>query len=335
MREIAFIKQNKEKWLGIEQIIDGKLKKNPDDLSSLYINLINDLSFAQTYYPKSKTTVYLNFLSSQIFQKIYKTKRIEENRLWYFFKTEIPLLVYQYRRFLWYAFGFFILFCAIGLVSAMFDKDFAKLILGEDYINQTLENIKKGNAVAIYGSGSNWGSAIAIIFNNLKVGALLYCYGIFAGVGTLFVLLQNSIMLGTFQYFFQEHGKLEDSARGIWLHGVFEIFGMVVESMAGLILGASILFPKTYSRLNSMKIGFRDSFKIFLSTVPFTIFAGIIEGFITRYALQMPVILNIIIIFGTLSVIAFYYFVYPKMVFNSLKSDRKIELKHRISYSDL
>ncbi len=54
MREVYFIKQNKEKWLGIEQVIQGKIKKNPDDLSSLYINLVNDLSFAQTYYPEKQ-----------------------------------------------------------------------------------------------------------------------------------------------------------------------------------------------------------------------------------------------------------------------------------------
>ena len=78
MREVFFIRQNKEKWLEIEQVIDGKIKKNPDDLSSLYINLVNDLSFSQTYYPKSNTTIYLNHLSSQIFQKIYKTKRIDK-----------------------------------------------------------------------------------------------------------------------------------------------------------------------------------------------------------------------------------------------------------------
>ena len=114
MREVAFIKQNKEKWLGIEKVIDGNVKKNPDELSSMYINLVNDLSFAQTYYPKSKTTVYLNHLSSRIFQKIYKTKRAEGNRLFYFFSTEVPLLVYQYRRYLFYAFTFFLLFTLIG-----------------------------------------------------------------------------------------------------------------------------------------------------------------------------------------------------------------------------
>ncbi|MCS4302921.1 stage II sporulation protein M [Chryseobacterium sp. BIGb0232] len=314
MREVYFIKQNKEKWLGIEQVIDGKIKKNPDDLSSLYINLINDLSFAQTYYPKSNTTIYLNHLSSQIFQKIYKIKRVEENRLVYFFKTEVPLLVYQYRRYLLYAFLFFILFTSIGVLSAIYDKEFVNIILGESYVNETIENIKKNNAVGVYQSGTTWGSTIGIIFNNIQVGAKLYIYGIAGGVGTLFALLSNSVMLGSFQYFFFDYGALKQSARGIWLHGVFEIFAMVVEAMCGLILGASILFPKTFSRFNSFKKGFKDSFKIFLSTVPFTICAGIIEGYVTRHALKMPLVLNLLIILGSLAVIGFYYFVYPSIV---------------------
>ena len=321
MREIAFIKQNKEKWLDIEQVVLGKIKKNPDDLSSLYINLINDLSFSQTYYPKSKTTVYLNYLSSQIFQKIYKTKRIEQNRLKAFFMKEVPLIMYEYRKYLLLAFLVFAMFTTIGIISTHYDLDFVKLILGEDYVNQTLENIKKGNAVAIYGSGSNWGSAIGIIQNNLGVGAKLYAYGIFGGVGTLFVLMQNSIMLGTFQYFFQQQGVLGDSMRGILIHGAFEISAMVIEATAGFILGASLLFPKTYSRLNSFKIGFRNSFKIFVSTIPFTIFAGILEGFVTRYALQMPLIIDLVIIFGTLGFIIFYYAIFPYRVHKKLKHD--------------
>lgn len=320
MREVYFIKQNKEKWLGIEQVVQGKIKKNPDDLSSLYINLVNDLSFAQTYYPKSNTTVYLNHLSSQIFQKIYKTKRVEENRLIYFFKTEVPLIVYENRRYLIYSFLFFFFFMLIGVLSAVYDKDFANLILTEGYVNMTIENIKNGNAVGVYQDGSTWGSTIGITFNNIIVGAKLYIYGIFGGLGTLYLLMRNSVMVGTFQYFFYEHGALGDSARGIWLHGAFEIFSMVVEGMCGLILGTSILFPKTLSRFNSFKNGFKNSFKIFLSTVPFTICAGIIEGYVTRHALNMPLFLNLLIIFGCLGIIGFYYFIYPHIVNRRIKN---------------
>ena len=296
MREVAFIKQNKEKWLGIEHVISGKLKKNPDELSSLYINLVNDLSFAKTYYPKSKTTVYLNHLSTLIFQKIYKTKRVEENRFLYFFKTEVPLLVYQYRKYLFFAFSLFAIFILIGVVSSHYDKDFVTMILGEDYVNMTIENIKKGNPIGVYESGSNWGSTLYIIQNNITVGLKLYIYGLFAGIGTVLFAMFNSIMVGSFQYFFVTQGVLGQSARGIWVHGVFEIFSMVIETMAGLVLGASILFPKTFSRLNSFKVGFKDSFKIFLSTVPFTIVAGILEGYVTRYALKMNLGINLFII---------------------------------------
>lgn len=314
MREVAFIKQNKEKWLEFELAIFGKAKKNPDELANLYIQMMNDLSYAQTYYPKSKTVVYLNHLASQIYQKIYKTKRTEKNRFLEFFKTEVPLLLYEYKRYVLYAFILFFITVAMGVISARYDQNFVRLILGDGYVNMTLDNIKKGNPMAVYGSGSNWGSFIGITMNNLYVGARCYIYGIFGGLGTFYIFLQNSLMLGSFQYFFYEQGVFWKSVRGIWIHGSMEIFAIVIESAAGFILGASILFPKTFSRLNSLKIGFKNSFKIFLSTFPFTISAGFLEGFITRYSIDMPNWLSSFIILFTLGIISFYYLVYPFIV---------------------
>ncbi|TDP01612.1 stage II sporulation protein M [Flavobacterium sp. 245] len=315
MREVAFIKQNKEKWLEFELAIFGKAKKNPDELANLYIQMMNDLSYAQTYYPKSKTVIYLNHLASQIYQKIYKTKRTEKNRIAEFFVTEVPLLVYEYRRYLVYAFVLFFATVAIGVISAKYDPNFVRLILGDNYVNETLENIKKGNPMAVYGSGSNWGSFISITMNNLFVGAKCYFFGLFAGLGTFYICLSNCIMLGSFQYFFYEQGVFWKSVRGIWIHGAMEIFGIVIETAAGFILGASILFPKTFSRINSFKIGFKNSFKIYLSTFPFTIAAGFLEGFITRYSIDMPNWLSSFIILFTLGIISFYYLVYPFIVY--------------------
>lgn len=320
MREVAFIKQNKEKWLDFEAVIFGKAKKNPDEIAGLYIHLINDLSYAQTYYPKSKTVVYLNYLASQIYQRIYKTKRHEKNRLLYFFSEEIPLLIYQYRRYVLYAFLLFLLFVGIGVLSAMYDDDLCRLILGDAYVNKTLENIKGGDPVAIYKSGSNWGGFIGITMNNLQVGAYCFIMGIFGGLGTFYILFKNCLMLGAFQYFFYQEGVFWESVQGIWIHGSMEIFAIVIESAAGFILGASILFPQTFSRINSLKIGFRNSFKIFLSTVPFTIAAGFLEGFVTRYSLEMPNWLNLVIILSTLSAISFYYLIFPFIVAKKIKS---------------
>ncbi len=314
MREVAFIKQNKTKWLDFEQAILGKSAKNPDEIANLYIQLVNDLSYAQTYYPKSKTVTYLNYLASQIYQKIYKTKREDKNRFFSFFSTEVPLLVYQYKRYLGYSFILFFCCVAIGVISAKYDQDFVRLILGDSYVNMTLDNIKDGNPVAVYKSGGQFGSFVGITLNNLYVGTITYLYGIFIGLGTFYSLFNNSIMLGAFQYFFYQQGVLWQSVRGIWIHGSMEIFGMVVEAACGFILGASILFPRTFSRLNSFKTGLKDSLKIFLSTIPFTIAAGFLEGFITRYSIVMPNWLSVGIILITLSFISFYYLIYPSIL---------------------
>ncbi len=311
MREVAFIKQNKEKWLNFEKAIYGKTLKNPDELASLYVHLINDLSYAQTYYPKSKIILYLNNLAAKTFQIIYKTKREDTNRFVQFWKYEVPMLMYQYRRYVLYAFILFGAFVAIGALSAANDDSFVRLILGDHYVNMTLENIEKGDPVAVYKSGSNWGGFIAITINNLYVGILSFIYGVFGGLGTAYILLRNGIMLGSFQYFFYDQGVLWESVRGIWIHGAMEIFAIVIEGAAGLMLGASILFPRTFSRLTSFKRGVKDGVKILISTFPFTFCAGFLEGFVTRYSDQMPNWVSVGIILTTLSIISYYYLIYP------------------------
>jgi uncharacterized membrane protein SpoIIM required for sporulation len=300
--------------LNLRQAIFGKAKKNPDELASLYIHLVNDLSFAQTYYPKSKTVVYLNHLASITYQKIYKTKREETNRIVHFFKTEVPLIVYQNRRYVLYAFVLFFVFIGIGVLSASQDDTFVRLIMGDQYVNMTLENIEKGNPVAVYKSGSNWGSAIGITLNNLRVGAVSFVLGVFGGLGTVYILFKNSVMLGSFQYFFYERGVFWESVRGIWIHGCMEIFAIVIEAAAGLMFGAALLFPKTFSRAASLKNGFKNGMKVWFSTIPFTIAAGLLEGFVTRYSPVMPRLLNVFIILFTLALISFYYLVYPFIV---------------------
>ena len=314
MREVAFIKHNKEKWLNFEKAIFGKTLKNPDELASLYIQLVNDLSYAQTYYPKSKTILYLNNLAAKAFQKIYKTKREDTNRFVHFWKVEVPLIVYDYRRYVYYSFIIFLSFVAIGALSAAYDDSFVRLILGDGYVNMSLENIEAGDPVAVYKSGSNWGSFIGITLNNLYVGIRAFIFGVFGGLGTGLVMLYNGIMVGAFQYFFYKEDVLWESVRGIWIHGSMEIFAIVIEGAAGLILGASILFPKTYSRMISFKMGMKNGVKILISTFPFTIAAGFLEGYVTRYSNTMPNWLSVGIILITLSLISYYYLIYPYLL---------------------
>ncbi|WP_242203608.1 stage II sporulation protein M [Aestuariivivens insulae] len=310
MREASFVKQNKEKWIGFEKALHNNAKINPDDLASYYIQLTNDLSYAQTYFPDSKTLLYLNSLTSQAHQKIYITKKESKSKIVSFWKYEFPLFFKQYHKTLLYTFLFFIAAVSIGTVSTLNDDSFVRLILGDSYVNTTIENIENGEPMAIYKSGSNIGSFLGITINNIRVAIIAFAMGALFSVGSIYILFSNGIMLGAFITFFYNYGLLEKTST-IWLHGTIEISVIVIAGCAGLVMGNSFLFPKTFSRRVSFMKGAKDGLKVVVSTIPFFIIAGFIEGFITRYGEIMPNSIAYGIITASLSLIVYYYIVYP------------------------
>jgi uncharacterized membrane protein SpoIIM required for sporulation len=255
--------------------------------------------------------LYLNSLASAAHLKIYKTKKESKRRIVNFYKYEFPLMFSQYHKQLLISFSVFVFFTLVGIFSAANDIDFVRLILGDSYVNMTLENIEKGDPMAVYKKANQLSMSAFITFNNIRVAVIAFLLGMLFSVGTLYIMMQNGIMLGSFTYFFFDKGLLWESSRTIWIHGTIEISVIIIASCAGLVLGNGLMFPRTYSRLASFKISFLNGLKIMLSTVPFFIIAGFIEGFVTRYT-QMPDWLAVTIIASSLLLILFYYIIYPQ-----------------------
>ncbi|NEV93520.1 stage II sporulation protein M [Psychroflexus sp. YR1-1] len=313
MREAAFVKQNKDKWLKFERLVQNNMRISPGELSILYVELTEDLNYAQTFYPHSETLAYLNELSAGVHQKIYKTKKESKNKIYQFYTQEFPLFFYEYRSTLLLAFLLFLGFSAIGAYSAASDDGFVRLILGDAYVNSTLENIDQGDPMAVYKKANQTDMFLGITLNNIKVALFAFVAGILAGLGTIYILLQNAIMLGSFQYFFYDEGILWESARTIWIHGTIEISVIIVAACAGLVMGKSLLFPKTYTRLESFTQGVKAGLKIVISTIPFFIIAGFLEGFVTRLT-GMPDWLAILIIASSFILIVYYYVILPLLI---------------------
>ncbi|MAO09935.1 MAG: hypothetical protein CMC07_03360, partial [Flavobacteriaceae bacterium] len=283
MREAAFAKQNKDKWLKFESVLRNNIQINPDELSALYVEVTDHLSYAQTFFPNSNTAQYLNNLSVLAHQKIYKTKRESRKRFITFYTKEFPLFFAQYHKQLLIAFITFALFAVVGAYSAATDSDFVRLILGNGYVNMTLENIENGDPMAVYKEMESTDMFLGITINNIRVALFAFSLGVFLSLGTLYIIMRNAVMLGSFQYFFYDQGLLWESARTIWIHGTIEISVIIVAACAGLVMGNSILFPGTYTRLQSFVRGAKDGLKILISTIPFFIIAGFLEGFVTRH----------------------------------------------------
>lgn len=310
MREAAFVKQNKNKWLKFESLLQNKNKLQPQKLSDIYIEVSDHLSYSKTFYPKSNTTVYLNQLAASAHQRIYKNRKESKNRIITFYTKEFPLFFYKFQKQLLLAFLIFALFAAAGAFSAASDHTFVRSILGDAYVNMTLQNIAEGDPMAVYKKMAETDMFLGITINNIRVALIAFSLGLLVGLGTVFVLMQNAVMLGSFQYFFYDKGLLWESARTIWIHGTIEISVIIIAGCAGLVVGKSMLFPGTYKRLTSFTKGVKNGLKIVISTVPFFIIAGFLEGFVTRQT-QMPDWLAIVIIGLSLLLILFYYIFYP------------------------
>lgn len=313
MKEIVFLNNNADKWKNFESMLQQGHRTPPDDLADLFIEVTDDLAYSRTFYTRSKTTTYLNNLALKAYRLIYRNKKESFKRILTFWTTELPLVYIQARKYILYSLAIFLLAVLIGGISAANDIDFVRIILGDAYVDMTINNIENKDPMAVYKQMQETEMFVLISLNNIYVSFLAFVYGIFLSIGTAYVLFSNGIMLGSFQYFFYEYGVLQESVLTIWIHGTLEIWAIIVAGGAGIAMGNSILFPGTYSRIVSFKKGVKIGLKLAVGLVPIFLTAGFLEGFITRHT-EFPTFIRLGIILVSLAFIVWYYFLYPNKV---------------------
>ena len=310
MKEVAFIRQNIDKWRDTEVLLKTLSTQTPDELADAYVEVTSDLAFSQSHYPKSRITLYLNGLASSLHQAIYRNRRERWTRIITFWTREVPATMWRERRCLLASFLIFTVSVAIGAVSQWHDTEFARLILGDGYVDMTLENIRNGTPMAVYNGSKELPMFFGITMNNIYVSFLIVAGGVLTSFMTGYLLMQNGIMLGAFQAFFFQHGIYADSLLAVWLHGTLEISAVIVAGAGGLTIGNGWLFPGTYPRMMSFRMGARRGLKIVVGTVPLFVVAGFIESFFTRHT-EWNNVLRLAVILCSLTFVVGYYIYLP------------------------
>jgi len=315
MRESTFIDRNRSKWKEMEDFE----KTDPDETASDFVEIISDLSYAQTRYPHSKINSYLNHLAVTAYRAVYRNKKPQP--LLEFWKTTFPLILGENRRILWLASAFFLAFCTLGAVCADFEPEFVESVMGREYIAMTEENIAKGEPFGVYAKEEPFKMFLSILANNLFVGLLVFISGIFMGIGSVYHTFKNAIMVGSFFHiFFRAHLGL-NALVVIGLHGTLELMSLVLECMAGMILGLSALFPGTLTRRQAFRKGLNQAALIYIGTIPFTLTAAFIESYVTRYGSDglrsdnpMLTLLLLLVFLLSWVILIWYFFIYSRRV---------------------
>lgn len=321
MREARFIKKNVKKWNEYQHIPTD----DPDEMADRFITLLDDLSYAKTYYPHSKVTRWINGLAAEIYQSIYQNKKEKYSRILQFWRYELPLLFRKYHKTLLFTFSFFIVFVTIAVISSITDPGYAAgyfdNMVQPGYYDDTIQRIQKGDPFGVYKDSNPFSMFVHIAFNNIGVAFKSVIFGVLFGVGTIYLMWHNGMMLGCFQYIFFSQGLGWQSVLVIWIHGTLEISAIVIASCAGFILGFGFLFPGTYTRMRSFLRAAKDAMKICISLVPIFIVAAFFESYITHLMsntfskessnIGLPVPVSLLILSGSLYFIIWYFIIYP------------------------
>lgn len=318
MREPLFIRKNKEKW----ESYDNVPSKDPDVLSERLVNILDDLAYAQTFYPRGKTVKYLNERAVKFYNEIYKRKKEKFSRLFDFWRYDLPLTIRKNHRFILLSFVLFSVFYLMGLLSARYDNGILNVILGGDYVTMTENNIRDGNPFGVYGSGSSFFSFLRIALNNILLAFVFdFIGGVFFGLGSFYFLLKTGVMVGAFHYLFYDMGFGWEFLLVVYIHGAFELFAIVLSTGAGFRLCNGLLFPGTYKRIESIKKAASEGMKLMIITFLMLLVAAFLEGYVTRLTAtsiarnadgyMIPVWVSILLLVACFGFIIWYFIIYP------------------------
>ena len=172
MKEAQFVRRHIEKWKKAELLLGSPLYATPDELVDAYNEVTSDLAFAQTHFPESAVTPYLNDLALALHHGLYRNKRDPWSRLITFWTHEIPLRP-----------------------MAVYGGDSQVL----SFASITINNVMVAFRSYVMGVFTSLGTCFFLMYNGIMVGAFVT----FFMVRHLFVESILAIML---------HGTLELSA---------------------------------------------------------------------------------------------------------------------------
>jgi uncharacterized membrane protein SpoIIM required for sporulation len=306
LREALFIKKNKDRWLKIQHMPSD----DPDELAADFTQLVDDLAYAKTFYPSGRITEFINAQASKTYLDIYKKRKEERNRLITFWKYDLPLTVRKHHGIILFALIFFSVFFIIGFFTSAQDENVARDFFGDNYVDQTIENINKGNPFGVYENSNPILMWLGIMINNIAVALRIFASGIAFGIPSIMDLGHTGVMVGIFDQFFAQRGFGIDFWLVVFVHGTLEIVAFILAAAAGIIMGKSFLFPGTIRRIDAFKKGAKEGVKIIIGVIPVFALAAFFEGFITRLYNDISWLTTAVFSLSVLFVI-WYFIIYP------------------------
>ena len=311
MRESAFVRLNRQKWQSYQEWGQNMGMLNPEEMAKIYLDVSADLAFAQTHFAESPVTDYLERIARHFHQHVYGQRPNRWGEVVRTLKYDIPMAFYYSRRDLLVSLAVFLIAMVVGVLSQQMDPDFARSVLGDRYVDMTIQNVANGDPMAIYKDKDTVTMFWRIFLNNASIDARTFIAGLLALPGALLIILYNGVMFGCFETFLMQQGAVLEALFVVNLHGSLEIPTIILSGASALALGTGWLFPGRRSRIEAFRQGARRGLLMIMGVLPLTLVAALIETYITRHT-EAPLALRVFFVFGGLLLVSWLTIFLPQ-----------------------
>ena len=291
LKSQRFRRAREDDWRRLERLMDkaekGSLSKLTDEeilaVPTLYRSTLSALSVARETSLDQGLIDYLETLSARAYFFVYGSRSTLQDRLAAFFRTDWPAAV----RGLWretLVSGALMLLGALvaaWLVSAE-PEWFYAFVPGElsggrdpaastETLRATLDGAHDANGLSVF--------AAFLFTHNAQIALLAFALGFALCLPTALLVLYNGATLGAFFTLFAGRGLGVELGGWLLIHGVTELFAVMLAGAAGIRVGWSLAFPGALSRLDSLAAAGRTAGAVMGGVVVMLFFAGLLEGF--------------------------------------------------------
>ena len=322
LKSYRFREEREADWKALEVLLKraegGSVKRLSDEdmmaLPRLYRQAISSLSVARSISLDQNVIAYLEGLCSRAYFFVYGPRTTFTERMTVFFRRDWPGAV---RSAAWSTllaavcmFGA----AALAFTLCMIDMDwfwaFNAEIMGGRNPNATTEYLRSTLYSEDINSTDMLGQFAAQLFShNSQIALFAFALGFAFGLPTALLLMYNGVIIGAFVAVFTDRGLGYEVIGWLMIHGVTELFAIVLAGAAGFVIGRAVAFPGKLSRMASARESGRRAATIAAGCVVMLFLAALLEGF-GRQLINVDEVRYAIAI-GT-AVLWFAYFYIPR-----------------------
>lgn len=320
LRSLRFRAEREATWTRLDALLTRVEQRSARSLSdedilaipALYRSTLSSLSVARATSLDQALVTYLEALSARAYFFVYGSRQTLMERTVEFFAVTWPTTI----RAMWRETIATTLLTTISAVVAYFlvrnDASYffafvPEAMAGGRDPNATAEQLRQ----TLYAQDPNTDKSLGVFAtflftHNAQIALFGFALGIAFCLPSALLIAYNGAVLGALWEIFAARGLAVPFGGWVLIHGVTELFAIIIAGAAGIRIGWSLAFPGSLSRLQAAERAGREGGVAMLGVVLMLMVAGLLEGFARQLVLQDSVRFAVAALSGIFWISYFY-----------------------------